>query len=327
LQYNPAFDGLRALAALTVVAFHARVPGFSGGFMGVDIFFVLSGYLITRILFEEKLATGAINIRHFFVRRLWRLYPALILLLIAYALLGPVLFPQYPLAKHYQDIVLSGSYLADYAKAFDIPLSVLTHTWSLAVEMHFYLIWPFILLLLFRLPQQRAVQVLAGLWVVLTVWRCVGFYTFDDGWDIYNRTDTHATGLVLGSAIALIKPYSSRALSILGVLLLAFAMHEFMWNTDATVLYGFSLVEIGTAFVIMSPPKWFGHSALAWMGTMSYGLYLWHYPIIRFMRDQDYIWQATLAVGLIGGIWLAVASYYLVEIRLQKRFRPALKPT
>ena len=171
MNYNPQLDGLRAIAAIIVVAFHAKAPQFGGGFLGVDIFFVLSGYLITKLLVEEKTLSGNINYRRFFTRRLWRLYPALLTLLAVYALLAPTLFPQFSATKHYQDIVLSGLYLADYARTFHAPLSVLNHTWSLAAEMHFYLVWPLILSLVLRLPKECIQFTLLIMWLAATLWR------------------------------------------------------------------------------------------------------------------------------------------------------------
>ena len=324
MRYDPRLDGLRAIAALIVVAFHAKSPLSAGGVL-VDIFFVLSGYLISRILLDEKRKTNEIDYGRFFTRRLWRLYPALLLLIAAYALMAPILYPQYENEKHYLDIILSSLYLADYARTLNIPLSVLNHTWSLSVEMHFYLIWPFVLALVLKLPADRVPVAFLLLWAAATLWRWYSFYSLEDGWDIYNRADTHSSGLILGAFIATIKPTPGKLFSVLGFAGIIIAITMFSWRSEATALVGFSLAELGTAMVILAAPAWLGAGVLPWIGKMSYGLYLWHYPVIRVMRNIDAGWQASLLAGVLLGLLLASASYYLVEQPILKRRRTRLQ--
>lgn len=327
MRYNPKLDGLRAIAAIIVVAFHAKVPAFGGGFLGVDVFFVLSGYLITRLLVDENESLGQIDFGRFFIRRLWRLYPALLFLIIVYVFFAPALFPQYDIKKHYQDTVLSGLYLADYARTFGVPLSVLNHTWSLSAEMHFYLVWPIIFTLVLKLPKERIQSVLLAIWLVSTAWRWHGFAWFEDGWDIYNRVDTHSSGLILGALLATMKPIPSRVLGYLGLALVIFSISYFDWRKQSTALFGFSLAEIGAAMIILAPPRWMGGTVLVWIGKMSYGLYLWQYPVVRFMRDSDASWQVSLLIGMMVGISIAAVSYYFIEEPLLKRFRARYRPT
>src|SRR5690349_20309645 len=139
MSRNSALDGARALAVLLVLLHHTRVPGFAGGFIGVDVFFVLSGYLITSILLREADSAGDIRIGRFLLRRALRLYPPLLLMLSAVLILGPSIWPTEQLGM---PVLISALYLSDYATAFYGPLSVIGHTWSLAVEEHFYLLWP-----------------------------------------------------------------------------------------------------------------------------------------------------------------------------------------
>lgn len=320
MRYNPALDGIRAAAALMVVAFHARAPGFGGGFLGVDVFFVLSGYLITRILTAEVGRTGNIDIRGFLVRRFRRLYPALLVLLLAYLLLAPSLFPELDSPAHYRDALLSALYLSDYARPAGQPMPVLNHTWSLSVEMQFYLLFPFLLLWLLRMGCGTALSVLTGGWAVLTFWRWTCAVDPGIGWDVYYyRPDTHATGLLLGAAVALVGPAGGRLLPVLGIAVLALAVKDAAWGRADVAVHGFTMAEIGTALVVAAPPLWLGHALLAWLGRMSYGLYLWHYPMIRVARDQGLAWEPTLAVGLLGGLAAAAASYHLVETRFRPR--------
>lgn len=321
MRYNPQLDGLRAIAALVVLAYHSKVPFFVGGFLGVDVFFVLSGYLITKLLTEQYREANKINYYGFFSRRLWRLYPAFLLFLVFYAVLGPTFFPQYSIEKHYQDIVITGLYFADYARTFGVPLSVINHTWSLSVEMHFYLLWPLLLYLILGLSKERLQLTLFLMWIVSSLWRWYGFYWFEDGWYIYNRLDTHCSGLILGAFLTTLRPTKNKLVGTAGLVLVLFAITSFRWRMESTALVGFSIAEIGTAMIILSPVSWMGNRVLVWLGKLSYGIYLWHYPAIRFMRDLNSSWLDTLLVGLLFGIMVAAISYYLIEEPIRKRYR------
>lgn len=169
--YRPALDGIRALAALTVAVYHARFPGLPGGFFGVDVFFVLSGYLITRLLLDEQARSGGLRLDRFIVRRVRRLLPALLLMLLVYLLAAPWLFPDVAFAKHLRDAFLSAIYVVNYAAALGAGVSVLGHVWSLAVEMQFYLLWPLVLLGLLRLPRPVAMGVILVLYMLATAMR------------------------------------------------------------------------------------------------------------------------------------------------------------
>jgi peptidoglycan/LPS O-acetylase OafA/YrhL len=187
----PALDGMRAIAVLLVVGHHTHFPEMKGGFVGVDIFFVLSGYLITGILLEELKGAGSIDLKNFYRRRFCRLTPPLVLLVAAYWICGGgFAFGLWALL-----------YVTDW---MPIDLSnPLNHTWSLAIEEQFYLLWPVALLGLRRLKAQRMIALLAGLYVLATVWRVVVSQSI--GPDVaYFRFDTRLSGLVLGSLLAVI---------------------------------------------------------------------------------------------------------------------------
>lgn len=148
LDYVPALDGLRVVAVALVILFHAGVPFLPGANLGVDIFFVLSGYLIGRLLLAEFRAHAAIDLRRFYRRRLWRLMPPLLLLLALYAALAPLVWPDY--CFHLRDGIELLLYVTDIALVFGDGPQYLTHAWSLSIEERFYLLLPVLLLFLLR---------------------------------------------------------------------------------------------------------------------------------------------------------------------------------
>lgn len=319
--YSLALDGIRALAALTVVVYHARFPGLPGGFFGVDVFFVLSGYLITRLLVDEQARTGGLRLDHFILRRVRRLLPALLLMLLVYLLTAPWLFPDVVFSKHLRDVLLSAFYMVNYATALGAPVSVLGHVWSLAVEMQFYLLWPLILLGLLRLPKAVAMGLIFVLYVLATALR----WWWGEHlaiWTFYPRTETHCSGLLLGCLLGYAGVTIHRYWAVVGLIVLFFAMTFFSTAWMPTVRYGFTIVEIGAALLILAQPAWLGGMALAWLGRMSYGLYLWHYPIMRSVREHGaWNWPEVLLLGGGLGLLFAVLSHYLVERRFyQSRF-------
>lgn len=320
MTYNPAFDGIRALAVLAVVAFHCRVPGLPGGFIGVDIFFVLSGYLITTILRREIEGSGTVRLAGFYALRALRLIPALLLLLAVYSVVGPAFLPVDPIV----DMLLVGLYLSDYSIAFWRQPIYLGHTWSLAVEEHFYLVWPLILLAAARLQQRTLVVVLLGAFVAVTLWRWFDLVIWVDWYRTYYRFDTRASGLILGCALAItpLKLTASAAnrLGIASVAVLALLMATLQFRTPWPLLFGGMLVEIAAAGLILSVAHGEGGALrrlLAWrplvgVGVISYSIYLWHYPIVRVLRDSFDPWaQFWIAAPL--SIAIASLSYLAVE--------------
>ena len=165
-SYVPALDGLRGLAVLLVVLFHAAAPPFQGGFVGVDMFFVLSGYLITNLLLQEYQQQGRIDFGRFYLRRFLRLMPALLFMTATFALVASWQLEGEPLRQALGEIPWAVSYLANWARAWDlIPMFYLVHTWSLAIEEQFYLLWPVVLLWTARKGGRD------GLWGWRSSWR------------------------------------------------------------------------------------------------------------------------------------------------------------
>lgn len=260
MGYVPQYDGVRALAVFAVLAFHARAPGFEGAFFGVDIFFVLSGFLITRVLVGQSEEGGRLALGNFHLRRLRRLYPALILLLTVYVVAAPALFPDYQ--GHQLDALIAGFYLSDYARAWwDIP-EILQHTWSLAVEEHFYLIWPIVLTLVLKLHPSRRVYALVAMFLLTCAWRTWLSVTPVQWTEVYYRFDTRLTGLVAGSLLALTAVDVSRAWGFVGVLMVCVAMAATQWRDPAALGIWMLVVETGSVLLVagasreplLSPP-------------------------------------------------------------------------
>ena len=319
MPYNPALDGIRALAAITVAAIHARAPGLTAGFFGVDVFFVLSGYLITRLLWLEHQATHAVDWRSFMRRRWARLWPALVVFLLVYLAVAPWLWPSIPLAKHMQDAGLTAVYVVNWSPSWGGGVSVLGHVWSLAVEMQFYAVWPLLFVLLMKLPRRTLLPSLLVLYVASTAWRWWGAEHLPRLWDVYVRTDMHCSGLLLGCMLGVWNRRLPQAWAWPGLVILGLAMTFFSSAWLPTAQYGFTVAELGAAMLLMARPPWLGVPWLAWVGRMSYGLYLWHYLIMVNLRDkQDADWRITLLIGLAGGLVAATISHHLIERRFHR---------
>lgn len=313
--YVPELDGVRAIAVSLVVLTHAGIPGAAAGFFGVDVFFVMSGYLITRILRAEIASSGNINLLGFYGRRLRRLSPPLFLLLVIYLMAAPWAFPSAPMSKHATDAAIGAFYLWDYAHEFGVTPVALGHLWSLSVEEHFYLIWPAVLILASRMSQRHAVMMLAGLLIAVTAWRAYGLFSWANYRQLYFRFDFHSSGLILGGLIGYVRPNLPPIVGWAGLGGLLLCVAAFAPDTEATVYLGFSLVELCAAAIVLSPPPFLAHPALTWLGRRSYGIYLWQTPLIYFVALQGGGSVAQLAVGGGAAVGAAALSYRWVEAR------------
>jgi peptidoglycan/LPS O-acetylase OafA/YrhL len=344
LPYVPALDGVRAIAVAGVLLYHAGVAWLPAGFLGVDVFFVLSGFLITSLLLAELDRGGRIDLRRFWSRRARRLLPAAFLVIAVTLAVVAAFYPE-DAARTRADALSSFAYvnnwhqiLADrsYFEGFQRP-SLLQHLWSLAVEEQFYLLWPLALGLgLARLGRRRLVQATAVAAVVSAVGMAVLFEPGGDPSRVYFGTDTHATGLLVGVLLAfawplgrLRAPPGPRAVLLLDVaavaaLALLFAAMAAWHDFDPAVYRGgLAAVAVVSAVLVAAAAhpacrvaRGLGAAPLRWIGERSYGIYLWHWPVMALTRPGlDLEWSRWVLVPLqIGAtVALAAASYRWVE--------------
>ncbi len=349
LPYMPGVDGLRTLAVGSVVAYHAGATWLPGGFLGVDVFLVISGYLITSLLLAERRSTGRIDLVRFWLRRARRLLPA-VFVMMAIVLAWMVVFHHDEVGRLRGAVVASVFYVVNwyqvvadvsYFEQFARP-SVFLHLWSLAVEEQFYLIWPPLLaLLIMRLGPRRVFYVVVAGIIASTVLAWVLFEPFVDPSRIYYGTDTRAGGLLVGVALAFLWPASrlGRAgesakrplLDALGFAALVALIGIMCWMGEFdSSLYqgGFLLVAVVTAVVlaVVAHPrsllgKGFAWVPLVWLGKRSYSIYLWHWPVLMLSRgDQDVPFDGPVLVvlQLALTLGLACASYRFVEEPFRK---------
>ena len=308
LKYRPELDGLRALAITSVMGFHFVTPLMSGGSLGVDVFFVLSGWLITSILASEAEGAGRIDYGAFLLRRARRLLPALTVLLVAYVSLAPLLFPQFA-SRRWLDAASAAFYLTNLRETFWPAESPLSHTWSLAIEEQFYILWPLALLGLLRLPRRSAAQLLIGAWTALSLARVACLHLWQ-GPAAYYFTPLHATGLLLGAALALHPVATSLGRVALAILVALFIAGR----TSQTFVFVQPIAEIAAAAVIANPAKFLGAAPLRFLGRISYGVYLWHIPIMWALGRP----KSPLEVGVLVGA--SVLAGWLSHVGVEQWF-------
>lgn len=341
LPYLPALDGLRALSVIAVLLYHAEVGWAKGGFIGVEVFFVISGYLITSLLIAEYRETGRIDLKNFWGRRARRLLPAVVALIVA-GLAFTVIFLPDEVARLRRDALAAAGYVSNwylivdqqsYFESWGRP-PLLRHLWSLAVEEQFYLVWPLAFAVLMRFLRAPFVPVL--LIAAATASAVLMAVLYEPGADpsrVYYGTDTRATGLLLGAAMAFVwRPgasagrFCARALpATAGTTgLVALAVLGLTLDANGSFVYrgGLALVSIATLAVIVGATRpsalsrVIGIAPLRWAGTRSYGIYLWHWPLFMITRpdiDVPLDGIALLVLRFALTFALAEASYRLVE--------------
>ncbi|HEX2052803.1 MAG TPA: acyltransferase family protein [Actinomycetota bacterium] len=346
LSYMPALDGLRAVAVLAVLAYHADLPWARAGFLGVDVFFVISGYLITALLLSEHTRSGRINLKRFWGRRALRLLPGLLLMLAVVAVIVPVLAPDQN-ENLRGDLTAALTYVSNwwlifqdqpYFEAIGRP-PLLQHLWSLAVEEQFYLLWPVVLAFGLRNKSRNPRRLVK--WVLLAVAgsataMAVLYNPEGDTSRIYYGTDTRVGTILLGAALAFVWSPGHRtatpnwvgsfARDTAGLgSLLAIGWMVVTWNEFEPQLYrgGFTMVALLSVVVVgaASHPggvtrALLGNLPMRWLGQRSYSIYLWHWPVFMLTRpelDTNLTGLPLLAVRIGLTLSLAVAGYGLVE--------------
>ena len=354
LGHRPALDGLRGIAILGVIGVHAGL--LPGGGAGVDIFFTLSGFLITCLLLEEHAATGQVRLKHFYMRRFLRLVPAFALLVLVHLVYCLAFYQGWDRKAGLAGGVVSFCYLANWSRAFKwIPHFGLGHTWSLAIEEQFYLVWPILLLGILALVKSRghALRAVVALALAFATYRAILIQQGAPFYRIYNALDTRADALLIGCAAALLYTAYPLQIKVQGMSLLGaaastsfllllgyFALGE---SEGGPSLYGggATLLALGSAVVIIGlmyePSGWrascwlLKRRWLVWVGKISYGLYLWHFFVFyvfeeRFPNAPGYLVK-PLALG--ASFAVAAVSFYVLEkpiLRLKNRFAWGAEP-
>lgn len=347
LGYLPSLDGMRGAAVLAVMAFHGSRSTLPGGFIGVDIFFVLSGFLVTSLLVQEWDERHSIDLKRFFARRALRLLPALATLLVVYVGLVSVLPIEVSLQtfpEHLLDAALTLLCISNWPIALGLKtIPLLGHTWALALEVQFYILWAFSLILLLRLIPSRRLLVEIILGIALCSWVERVCLLIAGVERLFFRLDTRLDPLMVGAALGValsanIIPGQLRqrqvvsciaVASALGLILIA-AVVEGGW--PSTYYLTLPLVALLSGIIVLHLNmsgsgilrKALEFPALVWIGKISYGLYLWHFPIFRLMQVLYARRLPVLVVGVPLTFAITVLSYYVLEqpfLRMKSRLR------
>ena len=356
-------DGIRAIAVIVVVLYHFSVPGFSGGWIGPEIFFVLSGYLITTLLLDRRVQGSTLaKLLDFWIRRIRRLYPALLFLMAALvgvimlmtSLHDPVTVTVSPSAFRSEAFASMGYYanwhlISQHVDYFGQSTALLKHMWSLAIEEQFYLVFPFIFFAISRSSRYWR-QLGVGIGVVgatISIFFCAHYSDQHDLLRAYYSTQSNAYHLLIGVIVAFAlhgwapQTRTKKLLSALAPVSLV-ALVLFVETSSAAsglprpwMFHGGGvLLDLSAATLLISlvyggtqgPVSWaFNQKPIVWIGAVSYGIYLWHYPFSVLLSQTNThlatVWVVMLQIGATLGA--TVFSFYFVERVVRETQIPA----
>jgi len=355
--YIPALDGLRAVAVLAVVAYH--LEELPGGFFGVDVFFVISGFLITRLLLSERERRGGIALGSFWIRRFKRLVPALFVVLVAVSLASRLWLPAWRLGQIRWDALAGLGYVANWRFvlsgqsyfASGLAPSPLRHTWSLAIEEQFYVLWPLVVVGIAKLTKdhlRRGVGIVAAVAMVISAgWMAFAASIGMDLSRIYYGTDTRVFALFGGALLGTWWDPASRAgrtradrrrwakrWSIAGTVALVPVVWFFVFGSNAEAVWyqgRFQLLALCAVVLVSGVATGRGpldgvlaHPVLVWIGRRSYGIYLWSWPTQVFLSEYWGLEGYALDAAVVAiSVALAALSFWLVEEPIRTGERPA----
>ena len=357
LGHIRSLDGLRGIAVILVLLRHLHIFDrdnaltgvspldhfFRGGYLGVDIFFVLSGFLITSLLLNEQEAHNKIYLLRFYGRRFLRLLPALTVLLLLYSIITVLDGESFSAIS--PGIFASFFYYLNWQYVYSFPQSFgdLGYLWSLSIEEQFYIIWPAALILLTKATRSAAIKILfIALVVALVMWHRHSLWTAPSDVPyklitVFVRTDARIDSLLIGCIAAfvyrhnLISTKICRSLALVGVVVLLAHIQLTKPYTNYMFNGGFTIVALSVAFIVLGLTdsnfflsKVLSHRFIVVIGKTSYGIYLWHYPIIKFIERNfataDKLFQVLLAL-IVTAIFTAT-SWLIIEapaLGLKKR--------
>ena len=351
IQHIPAIDGLRAIAVTAVIFYHLGFAWIPGGFLGVDLFFVISGYVITRLLLDSIARSGGLDLRGFYKARARRLLPPLVFMIVVTAFYISI-WAQDSVKRFLTDTPFSLSGLMnwwlvakeqDYFEAIGRP-PLLQHTWSLAVESQFYLVWPVLLLVILKRFGKKVIPVAA---LAIALFSGTALFLVSLQLDasssvshVYFGTDTHSIGLFLGAALAVswipqnfkseVSNKAQNFIDFIGVFGLVGILGSFLLideSSPTAYKIAFPLAALfGAAIVtsIVHPASRFApilqNRVLLWIGERSYAIYLWHWVVFQITRprvDIDGQDWALIALRILVVLALADISLKLVELPIR----------
>ncbi|WP_154836587.1 acyltransferase family protein [Staphylococcus sp. Marseille-Q1834] len=349
MRYMPGLDGLRAIAVIGIIIYHLNRQWLKGGFLGVDTFFVISGYLITSLLLKEYEETGIINLRQFWTRRIKRLLPAVLALLLVVGLATLIFEPQQIVRVKHDMLaalfyVSNWWYIAKDVNYFEqFSFMPLKHLWSLAIEEQFYLFFPFVLvILLLTIKKYRNVTLIFWIVSLISLLAMVIISQPNVGYSrVYFGTDTRLQTLLLGVILAFMwPPFKLKAnppavlqrtidgVGIAGLVMLIILFFTVSDNSSWIYNGGFYLISGMTLFIIASVvhptsilARILSHPVLVYIGKRSYSLYLWHFAVISFVHihyTDGQIPTYVYIIDVILTVLFAELSYRYVETPVRR---------